>query len=236
MKWWMASAALAAFSLSGCASEKLVGRPDLAIVNGTELPAPALKDLILEQRAYVIGPFDKVEVDVYGVPELSRTVQVDASGTIAVPLVGTIVASGKTTSQLADTIADRLRGKYIRSPQVTVNADTISQMITVDGQVQKPGQYPVTGRMTLIRAIARAEGTTDFANTSYVVVFRRVGGQDMAALYDIRAIRQGIYPDPEVYANDVVSVGESNGRRIFQAVIQGGALLTAPVIALISRR
>ncbi|MGW8142188.1 polysaccharide biosynthesis/export family protein [Sphingomonas zeae] len=236
MKWWMASAALAAFSLSGCASEKLVGRPDLTIVDGTELPAPALKDLILEQRAYVIGPFDKVEVDVYGVPELSRTVQVDASGTIAVPLVGTIVASGKTTSQLADTIADRLRGKYIRSPQVTVNADTISQMITVDGQVQKPGQYPVTGRMTLIRAVARAEGTTDFANTSYVVVFRRVGGQDMAALYDIRAIRQGIYPDPEVYANDVISVGESNGRRVFQAVIQGGALLTAPVVALISRR
>ncbi|MGW8138564.1 polysaccharide biosynthesis/export family protein (plasmid) [Sphingomonas zeae] len=232
----MASAALAAFSLSGCASEKLVGRPDLTIVDGTELPAPALKDLILEQRAYVIGPFDKVEVDVYGVPELSRTVQVDASGTIAVPLVGTIVASGKTTSQLADTIADRLRGKYIRSPQVTVNADTISQMITVDGQVQKPGQYPVTGRMTLIRAVARAEGTTDFANTSYVVVFRRVGGQDMAALYDIRAIRQGIYPDPEVYANDVISVGESNGRRVFQAVIQGGALLTAPVVALISRR
>lgn len=236
MNWWMAGAALAAFSLSGCASEKLVGRPDLTIVDGTELPAPALKDLILEQRAYVIGPFDKVEVDVYGVPELSRTVQVDASGTIAVPLVGTIVASGKTTSQLADNIADRLRGKYIRSPQVTVNADTISQMITVDGQVQKPGQYPVTGRMTLIRAVARAEGTTDFANTSYVVVFRRVGGQDMAALYDIRAIRQGIYPDPEVYANDVISVGESNGRRVFQAVIQGGALLTAPVVALISRR
>lgn len=236
MKWWMAGTALAAFSLSGCASEKLVGRPDLTIVDGTQLPEPALKDLILEQRAYVVGPFDKVEVDVYGVPELSRTVQVDASGTIAVPLVGTIVASGKTTSQLADAIADRLRGKYIRSPQVTVNADTISQTITVDGQVEKPGQYPVTGRMTLIRAVARAEGTSEFANTSYVVVFRRVDGKDMAALYDLRAIRQGIYPDPEVYANDVVSVGESNGRRIFQAVIQGGALLTAPVVAILSRR
>ena len=234
MKWWMAGAALTVLSVSGCASETLVGRPDLKIVQGGQLPAPALKDLILEQRAYVIGPFDKIEVDVYGVPELSRTVQVDASGTIAIPLVGTIDASGQTTNQLANAIAARLRGKYIREPQVTVNADTISQMITVDGQVQKPGLYPVTGRMTLIRAVARAEGTTDYANTSYVVVFRRVNGKDMAALYDLRAIRQGIYPDPEVYANDIVSVGESSGRRVFQAAIQGGALLIAPLVAILN--
>jgi polysaccharide export outer membrane protein len=233
MKWWTAGLALVVLSLGGCAGDHLVGRPDLKIVSGGQLPPPALQDLILEQRPYVIGPFDKIEVDVYGVPELSRTVQVDASGTIAIPLVGTLGASGKTTSQLADAIAGRL-GKYVRSPQVTVNADTISQMITVDGQVQKPGQYPVAGRTTLIRAVAKAEGTTDFANTSYVVVFRRVNGKDMAALYDLRAIRQGIYPDPEVYANDIVSVGESNGRRIFQAVVQGGALLIAPLVAVLN--
>lgn len=234
MKWWTGCVALAVFSLGGCASDRLVGRPDMKIVDGGRLPPPALDDMILQQRSYVVGPFDKVEIDVYGVPELSRTVQVDASGTIAFPLVGTLAASGKTTSQLASAIADRLRGKYIRDPQVTVNADTISQMITVDGQVQKPGLYPVTGRMTLIRAIARAEGTTDFANTSYVVVFRRVDGKDMAALYDLRAIRQGIYPDPEVYANDIVSVGESNGRRIFQTVVQGSGLLVAPLVAILN--
>ncbi|WP_262504082.1 polysaccharide biosynthesis/export family protein [Sphingosinithalassobacter sp. CS137] len=219
--------------LSGCSSYKLIGREDLQVVSGGELPAPTRQDLILEQRSYVIGPFDKVTVDVYGVPELKQTVTVDASGVISLPLAGTVVAAGKTPSELADAIADQLRGRHLRDPQVIVNTDTVNQMITVDGEVQQPGLYPVTGRMTLLRTIATARGLSQFANSSYVVVFRHVADQDMAALYDLRAIRQGIYPDPEVYANDVVVVGESAGRRVFSNVISGSALLSAPLIALL---
>lgn len=221
-------------SLAACATgNKLVGRPDLQIVQGTELPPPGTQDLILEQRAYIVGPFDRVSVDVYGVPDLSRTVQVDASGTISLPLVGIVEAAGKTPTQLSDMIADRLRNRYVRDPQVTVNADTVNQMITVDGQVEEPGLYPVAGRMTLMRAVAQAKGMTEFASSNYVVVFRRVNNQQMAALYDVRGIRQGLYADPEVFANDVVYVGEDGGRRIFQNVIQSSALLTAPLIALL---
>ncbi|MCC8307045.1 hypothetical protein LLJ07_09565, partial [Bifidobacterium bifidum] len=62
---------------------------------------------------------------------------------------------------------------------------------------------------------------------------RQVKGKQMAALYDLRAIRQGIYADPEIYANDIVYVGESAGRRLFQAAIQGGTLLSAPLIAIL---
>jgi polysaccharide export outer membrane protein len=57
----------------------------------------------------------------------------------------------------------------------------------------------------------------------------------MAALYDLSAIRQGIYADPEVYANDVVYVGEAQARRIFQNIITSSPLLTAPIIALLQR-
>lgn len=221
--------------LGACAEQKFIGRPGLQLVEGSaELPAPQVADLIQEQRPYVIGPYDRVSIDVYGVPDLSRTVQVDASGNIALPLAGVVAASGKTPSQIAEAIAGRLRGRYVRNPEVTVNTDATAQTFTVDGEVNAPGQFAVTGRMTLMRAVARAQGVTEFANTNYVVVFRTVGGRQYAALHDLRAVRAGVYPDPEIYANDVVLVNESQGRRLFQLVIATSPLLSAPLIALLN--
>lgn len=222
-----------ALALSGCTGDKLVGRPGLNVVQTGELPPPGKEDLMVQQRSYLIGPYDKVAVEVYGMGELTRTTQVDGTGKIALPLIGEIEAAGLSPAQLRDVIATRLRGRFVRDPQVIVTADTVNQMVTVDGQVKEPGLYPVTGRLTLQRAIAVAKGATEYAATNYVVVFRRVNNQDMAALYDLRAIRQGMYADPEVYANDVIYVGESGRARTFQAIIQGSALLSVPLIALL---
>ena len=231
---WLGS--VLAITLTGCASgDRLIGRPDLQIVPGAEFPAPTPKTASYGARPYVIGASDKLDIVVFGVTDLSRTVVTDPSGQISLPLVGRLEAAGKTPAQLSELIADRLR-RYVRDPQVEVNADTINQSIAVEGEVLLPGAFPVTSRMTLLGAIARAQGLTEAANTSYVVVFRRVGQQDMAALYDLRAIRQGVYPDPEVYSNDVVSVGESRARRVFQLAFQTAALLTAPLVAVINRQ
>lgn len=227
--------ALVLGTVSGCASDPaLVGRPELSIVDGAQLPPPATVDLISTKRDYLIGPLDQLAVDVYGVTELSRAVQVDASGRIAMPLIGSLEASGRTPAQLAEMIEQRLQGRYVRNPQVTVNlTETVSQTVTVDGEVKMPGPYPVAGRMTLMRAIARAQGVTEFARENQVVVFRKVNNRDMAALYDLRAIRQGSYADPEIYANDVVLVGNSQARRVFKDVLQASGLLTAPLIAIL---
>ncbi len=233
MKSLFLFASLGVLALSGCAEDKLIGRPDLKIVDGAVFPAPTRQDLILQQRSYVIGPFDKVAIEVYGLPELSRTLTVDASGTVDLPLVGVIDAAGKSPRELSELVAGRLRGRYVRNPQVTVNADTVNQMITVEGAVDSPGLYPVNGHMTLMRAIASAKGITEFGRSEYVVVFRQVNNQSLAALYDLRAIRQGIYPDPEVYANDVVSVGESASQRTFRTFLASTPLLTAPLVALL---
>ncbi|RYD93192.1 MAG: polysaccharide export protein [Sphingomonadales bacterium] len=162
-----------------------------------------------------------------------RIVQVDASGRVAFPLAGTVDAAGRTPNEVAGLIGDRLRDRYIRDPQVTVNLEeTVSQVITVDGEVREPGLYPVIGRMTLMRAVATAKGLGEFARQNDVVVFRTVNQQKMAALYDLRAIRRGAYTDPEVFANDVIVVGDSKARRIFKDVIAGSALLTTPLIVL----
>jgi polysaccharide export outer membrane protein len=124
----------------------------------------------------------------------------------------------------------------VRDPQVTVNLqETVSQVIAVDGQVREPGLYPVIGRMTLMRAVATAKGLDEFARLDDVVVFRTVDGKKMAALYNIKAIRRGYYDDPEVYANDVVVVGDSMARRIFKDALQALPLVTTPLIYVLTR-
>jgi polysaccharide export outer membrane protein len=234
MKFSVFLAIAGMIAVSGCARNELVGRPDLAIVQDTELPPPARADMLAGQQPYFIGPFDKLNIDVYGVPELSKEVQVDAGGTMSLPLAGTLPAAGKTSGELARAIADRLRGRYIRDPQVTVNTETVNRFVTVEGNVDEPGQYPVIGKMTLLRAIARAKGTDNFADQHFVVVFRDVAGKKMAALYDLRAIRQGLYADPAIYADDVVSVGESASSRTFSLLIQGSGILVAPLVAILN--
>ena len=111
--------------------------------------------------------------------------------------------------------------------------ETVSQMITVDGQVSRPGLYPVLGKMTLIRAVARAGGTAEFARLDDVVIQRSVNGQTYLALYNLGAIRQGNYADPEVFANDVVVVGESKSRRMFRDLVSASALFTSPLVAIL---
>lgn len=221
--------------LSGCAGPKLIDTGEVTIVSTGTLPPPTEADLTTGLRSTLLGPGDSVSVEVFGLTELSREVRVDSEGNIALPLAGTINVSGSTPGELAEAVEERLRGNYVRDPQVTVGVtETVSQVVTVDGAVKRPGIYPVVGPMTLMRTIARAEGTNDYARTSHVVVFRTVEGQPMAALYDLRAIRLGAYQDPQIYTNDVVVVGDSPALRLFPQVLQASGLLLSPLVALLN--
>lgn len=201
----------------------------------TELPMPSAADMTAERRAYLVGPFDKLKIDVFGIEELSnREVQTDAAGQISFPLAGTIDAAGRTPQEVARLIEERLRDRFIRDPQVSVNlSETLSQVVTVDGEVEQPGVYPVMGDMSLIRAVATAGGTEEYAQTKDVIVFRTVNGQRYAGLYNLEGIRRGNYPDPEIYANDVIVVGESSARRAFDRILQIVPLITSPAVLLL---
>jgi polysaccharide export outer membrane protein len=227
------SLAVAALSASACSSSKFVGREGLETVEQVPLPPPGRADMLLEQRSYLIGPTDRVIIDVYGASELSRTVQVDSTGHISLPLIGEMEVTGKTSADLALLIEEKLRGRFMKDPQVTVQTDQVNQVVTVDGAVEKPGLYPVRGRMTLMRAVASAEGLSEDANPTYVVVFRRVNDKQMAALHDLRSIRKGVYEDPEIFANDVIVVGDAPARRLFRDIIAASGLLTAPLVTLL---
>ncbi|AWW73143.1 polysaccharide export protein [Erythrobacter sp. KY5] len=222
--------------LTACASAPpLGGAPGLDVVSASQLPTPIPGAGIHAARPYHVGPFDKLRIDVFGIEELSdREVQVDAAGRVSFPLVGSIEAAGKTPSAIEAELENALSAQFIRNPQVTVNLEeTVSQVVTVDGQVREPGLYPVIGRMTLMQGVATASGLTEFAKVDDVVVFREADGQRYAALYNLGAIRRGIYSDPEIYAGDVVVVGESNSRRLFRDILAATPLLTAPIIALL---
>lgn len=236
MRFRIGLAIVTALLSAGCETHGLGGSPNLTVVDAAALPPPVRMDLTSPERPYFIAPGDQVAIDVFGVPEASRTVLVDSAGRIAIPLVGVVHAGGATLDDLASTVTQALRGHFVRDPHVTVNlVQALSQTVTVDGEVTEPGSYPIVGHMTLMRAVARAKGAAEFASLSHVVVFRTVEGRQMAALYDLRAIRRGLYPDPEIYANDVVVVGTSQARRLFRDIVQGSGLLVAPIIALIQR-
>lgn len=223
-------------ALSGCARHTpLVSTDRLTVVEDTAiLPAPVRQDLTAADRPALIGPLDTIQVDVFNVPDLSREMQVDASGRIAMPLIGTIDARGKTAQELAMSVQTALRSRYIRNPEVTVNIkSSVSQVVTIDGQVVEPGLYPVTNQMTLLRAIASAKGLSEFARLEDVVILRTVEGRKMAGLYNIAAIRRGAYDDPPIYANDVVLVGDSPQRRLFRDFVSLSPILAAPLIAVV---
>lgn len=231
-------AALLALCLPACSNGPRLGETGdaLAVSKMTELPSPTGADLVVASSPYRIGPFDKLNVAVFGVPELSGKFQVDAAARLSLPLAGTIEAAGLTPGELARTIDQRLRGAYVKNPQVTVNLEeTTSQVYTVDGQVTQPGSYPALGNITLMRAVANAKGAGEFARLDDVVVFRSVGGKPMAALYNLAAIRRGLYPDPKIYANDIIVVGDSKARRMFQQVLQFAPLLSTPVVLALQK-
>src|SRR3546814_7357236 len=79
----------------------------------------------------------------------------------------------------------------------------------VEGKVNQLGVYAINGRSTLLQALAQAQSPTDVANLSQVVIFRNIDGRRAGAVFDVKAIREGRTPDPEILGGDVIVVGRS---------------------------
>lgn len=232
--------ALAAGSLllSACATTPVVGGdPGLTVLQTRELPTPDASDYKPNTRPYIVGPLDRLVVDVLDVKGLTdREIQVDAAGQMSFPYVGAIEVAGLTPSEVEALIAQRLRATYIKNPQVTVNLkEAVSQIVTVEGQVRKPGLYPVVGRMTLMQVMAVAEGPGDFANLENIIIYRTVKGQRFAAVHDLDYIRQGAYADPEIYPNDIVMVGDDAAARLTKDLLTTFSLVSGPLVIAIDR-
>lgn len=234
-RFLFASCAAVGMLISGCAKN-----PPIAISGAYELmplsglPVPAAEDVFAQARPNVIGPQDQLSITVWGIEGLdAREVRVNSSGSLSFPIAGNVMAAGRTPAELEELIAVRLRAGFVRDPRVTVNIiEAQSQTVTVDGEVGRPGIYPVIGSMSLLKSIASAQGTEEYARDE-VVVFREVGGRQYAAVYNLEGIRLGNYPDPAIYAGDVVVVGDSPSRRRLDLLIGTAPALLSPLVLLI---
>lgn len=202
---------------TACASGPTLDERSTAVTVGETLPDQDERQFSDGLVEYRLGPTDVIAVNVFNAQELSTEAMVDAGGGILLPLVGSVQAVGKTPGELSDEIADKLRGRFIKDPQVVVNVkEARARTVTVDGAVKQPGIYPVVGHMSLQQAIATARGASELADTDRVILFRTIDGQRMAALYDLDDIRSGRVEDPQIFGRDIVVVGESGTRRFLK--------------------
>jgi polysaccharide export outer membrane protein len=170
---------------------------------------------------YRIGAQDLLQVSVYGIDDLSRDVRVNSNGQVSLPLIGSVMAGGKTIPELEKDIGDKLKHGYVQDPQVSVFVkEFTSQQVTLEGALKKPGIYPLTGKTTLLQAIALAQGLDDLADLHGVIVFRTIDGKRMGAAYDIAQVRAGNAPDPQIYGDDVVVVEKSGSRSIYREFLR----------------
>jgi len=174
-----------------------------------------------KSKSYRVGPRDVLEITVFKVPELSKTVQVSEAGTINYPPIGEMEAGGKSAREIEQALTKALAVKYLKNPQISVFVkEHNSQRVTVEGAVKKPGVISMAGGTTLMQAIAQAGGLdTEVADTD-VAVFRTVDDQRFAIRYDISAIRSGKSEDPQLQSGDLVIVPTSDMKQGFNTFVK----------------
>ncbi|WP_414900978.1 polysaccharide biosynthesis/export family protein [Rhizobium cremeum] len=158
MVWLLAALALA--MLNGCASYK---------------PAPKVFHEATIQP-YRLDSGDRLRITVFEQASLTNTYTVDQAGYIAFPLIGQVAARGATLPQLEGVIAQKLRGGYLRDPDVSIEIDRY-RSIFVMGEVGQPGQYAYVPGMTVLNAIAVSGGFSTRANQRDVDVTRKINGE-----------------------------------------------------------
>jgi polysaccharide export outer membrane protein len=167
--------------------------------------APAQPMPAEEVLSYSVAPGDVLRIAVWKEPELSGDVFVRLDGMITVPLVGDIRASGKTTGQIAAEVREGLR-PFLETPQVTVTVtQAVSARFYVIGEVTTSGAFPLTGRITVLQALALAGGFREFAKRERIVVIREARGERKAIPFNFRDLEAGI----NLEQNIVVEAGDT---------------------------
>ena len=141
----------------------------------TEAPKPAAPGSVsASDDSFVIGPEDGLNITVWADPRLSGPFLVRSDGRISMNLIGEVMASGKTPSKLSKEIEELLKEKEIlRRPQVNVQVTAInSKKYSINGEVGKPGSFPLVVPTTVLEALVNAGGFKDFANKKKIEIIR----------------------------------------------------------------
>ncbi|MEO6213926.1 MAG: polysaccharide biosynthesis/export family protein [Vicinamibacterales bacterium] len=161
----------------------------------------AVSGPVMAQTSYVLGPQDVVNITVLGETDLSRKYTIEQDGSFTFPLIGRVTARGLTLRALEQELKTKLVARgYLKNPEISVAVDAYqSQRIMVWGQVNQPGEYQLTGDMTLLTALAKAGSITATAGREAVI---------------IRAVKKGTADapalDPEILRIDLIDLQAGN--------------------------
>ncbi len=186
-------------------SNQAAAQPATPVANGETAVAPLRKPSVP-----VIGEGDLLKVSILGAPESDQDVRVGADGNIFLNFIGAVPVTGLTIEQAQNTIAKKLiAGGFFRDPQVAVFAkEYATQGISVLGEVQKPGVYPLLGSRSLFDALSLAGGTTARAG-KMVSITHRDNPQKPTTVTLSNDAAESVQSNVDVFPGDTVVVSKA---------------------------
>ena len=147
---------------------------------------------------FVIGASDVLNINVWKEPEISQSVVVRPDGKISLPLIGEVLVSGLTPVQTQTLLANKLQS-ILTNPQVTVTVTEIrSRVVSITGEVVKPGAYPLLVPTTVLQLITNAGGLGQFANKKGIFVLRMVDGKQQRFPFNYSHVIKGEKPEQNI--------------------------------------
>jgi polysaccharide export outer membrane protein len=173
-----------------------------------------------------LGPGDVLKISVYGNPDMTVDARVNDAGVISYPLVGSVQVGGLSPSAAEKKIAGLLEsGGFIKKPQVNIMVSvTESQLVSVLGQVNKPGRYPLEARRTLTDVLAMAGGVNAEAGDTVTLLRNKDGktARDTIDLIDIMHTSDAA-KNPQLMPGDTVYVDRAPRFYIYGEVQRPGS-------------
>ncbi|HIO96872.1 MAG TPA: polysaccharide export protein [Leucothrix sp.] len=230
------SACTSSYNKPASAAETAAAARSVAVLNGA---APAQTTAPAYNRKAVRAPTaasnliianDTLDINVFKVADLSSKAQiVQPSGSISLPLIGSVKVAGLSINQAENTIAQRLK-KYMQDPKVSITRTNkaVENRVTVEGEVKAPGVFPIKGNLSFLQAIAMAQGLSDIAESRNVLFYR--DGARHSVNLDL--VRLGKIPDPVLRGDDRIIVLKNPAKVREKKVIDYLPAVTAPISIL----
>ena len=192
--------------LTACTPSVVVERPTPVGAPGTQIGLVGP----VHSEEYIIQAGDRLEIKFYYNSEMNDFMTVRPDGRISLELIGDVIVAGQTPTQLKNLLTKKY-SQELKNPEVTVIIRAVVSKIYVDGEVKKPGEFELLGPLTVMQAIARAEGMTEKAWQEALVIRRIKGKEPLVMLLDLEAVLNGtnIGQDIGLVPFDIVYVPRS---------------------------
>lgn len=147
---------------------------------------------------YQLGSGDEIKITVYGEEDLSGEFEIDGSGSVSMPLIGSVSVGGKNLKLAEKLITELLADGYLIAPRVSIEVLNYRPFYIL-GEVDEPGSYPYVNDMTVLNAVALASGFTYRANKKKIEITRKVDGKEQKLTVGITA---------QVLPGDIIRIAE----------------------------